>query len=324
MGARMAFRFLTIVLFATYLSGVSASAKESPTVRIGYCSTLAEIDAVKAAGFDYIELRTSEVAALSDADFDALAEKLKRIGLPVPVTYQFIPANIKLTGPQVDSAQQDAYVQKALDRVSKLGARTVVLGSGPAREYPEGFSKEAAYRQFVEFCKRLGPEARQRNIVIAIEPLRKQEANIINTLAEGLELVKAVDDPNIQLNVDYYHLEQEKEDPAIILQAKDYVRHVHTANPEDRVFPLKWEEYNYEPFYAALRKIGYDKEVSIEAKTTDFQRDAPIAIAFLRRAFLDSNDSHTPGQSPALMSVSASPDQPGSTRTASSGPAAER
>jgi len=247
---------------------------------------LSEIDAVKSAGFDYIELRTSEITALPDPDYQKLAERLKRMALPVPVTYLFIPPDIKLTGPSVDPARQKEYVQKALDRVSRLGATTIVLGSGPARTYPEGFSKDAAFQQLVDFCKWLGPQARQRGITIAIEPLRKQESNIINSLAEGLQLIKAAGDPNIQLNVDFYHLEMEKEDPAIIVQARDFVHHVHMANPQGRVFPLKWDEYNYGPFFAALREIGFDKEISVEARAEDFQKEAPQAIALLRQAML--------------------------------------
>ncbi len=280
----MGVRFLLVTSFVVLSFCTSTAGEPTRAVRVGYCASLAEIDAVKSAGFDYIELRTSEIAALSDADYEKLADKLKQIKLPAPVTYLFIPADIKLTGPQVNQDQQMDYVRKALDRVFKLGTSTVVFGSGSARRYPDGYSKEEALRQLVDFCKRLGPEARKRGITIAIEPLRKEESNIINSLAEGLQLVKAVHDSNIQLNVDYYHLAMEKEDPAVILEAKKYVRHVHTANPQGRVFPLKWEEYNYGPFYQSLRKIGYDKEISIEAQTKDFQHEAPQAIAFVRRA----------------------------------------
>jgi sugar phosphate isomerase/epimerase len=280
----MSFRLLLVTFLMVLSFSVSTAGRQTHAARVGYCASLAEIDAVKSAGFDYIELRTSEVAALSDAEFEKLADKLKRNELPVPVTYLFIPADLKLTGPQVNKDQQMDYVRRALDRVAKLGASTVVFGSGPARRYPEGFSREEAFRQLVDFCKRLGPEARKRGITIAIEPLRKEESNIINSLAEGLQLVKTVHDPNIQLNVDYYHLAMEKEDPAVILEAREYVRHVHTANPQGRVFPLKWEEYDYGPFYESLRKIGYDKEISIEAQSKDFQREAPQAIAFVRRA----------------------------------------
>lgn len=260
------------------------SANESK-VQVGYCGRLAEIDAAKAAGFDYIELSTSEIVALSDSDYEHLAEKLRQLRLPVPVTFLFIPAGIKLTGPKVDKEEQMQYVRKAFDRVSRLGAKVIVFGSGPARRVPEGFSHNAAFQQLVDFCKRIGPEARARNITVAIEAQRKQECNIINNLTEGLELIKAVNDPNIQLIADFYHMAEEKEDPAIISTAGDHIRHLHMANPRGRAFPLNWEEYGYASFFKNLRTIGYHKRISIEARTTDFPTEAPKAIAFLRQAF---------------------------------------
>ena len=260
------------------------AAQKPRAVRIGYCGGISDIDAVRAAGFDYIELRTAEIANLSDADYDRLVERMRATGFPVPTTYQFILGKMKITGPHINNDEETAYFRKALDRVAKLGAHTVVVGSGTARQYPEGFSKEEAFRQLVDFFKRLAPEARSRQIVIAIEPLRREESNIVNSMGEGLQLVEAVNDPNIQLNLDFYHLESEKEDPAIILKATNHIAHVHMANPINRVFPLKWDEYNYAPFFENLRKIGYDKEISVEASTKDFPNEAPRAIAFLRNA----------------------------------------
>ena len=260
------------------------AAQKPRAVRIGYCGGISDIDAVRAAGFDYIELRTAEIANLSDADYDSLAERMKTNGFPVPTTYQFILGKMKITGPDINKVEQMAYFRKALDRVAKLGTRTVVVGSGTARQYPEGFSKEGAFRQLVDFFKRLAPEARARQIVIAIEPLRREESNIINSMSEGMQLIEAVNDPNIQLNLDFYHLEMEKEDPGIILKAANHIAHVHMANPNGRVFPLKWDEHNYGPFFENLRKIGYDKEISVEASTKDFPNEAPRAIAFLRGA----------------------------------------
>jgi D-psicose/D-tagatose/L-ribulose 3-epimerase len=273
---------LTLGLALLLLPSIAQGPQHS--VRIGYCGGITDIDAVQKAGFDYIELRTAEIAGLPDADFDKLRERLKLSGFPVLTTYQFIFNDIKLTGPDIDKDKEMAYVRKALDRVSLLGTHTVVFGSGTARRYPDGFSKEEAFAQLVDFCKRLAPEARARHIIIAIEPLRYEESNIINSMGEGLKLVDAVHDPNIQLNLDYYHLEMVKEDPAIILRAADHIAHVHMANPTGRVFPLKWDEYNYGPFFENLRKIGYDKEMSIEGSTKDFANEAPRAIAFLRSA----------------------------------------
>jgi sugar phosphate isomerase/epimerase len=152
---------------------------------------------------------------------------------------------------------------------------------------PDGFPKEEAFKQLVAFGKRIVPEARAQGITVVIEPLRSQESNIINTAREGFELVKAVGDPNFELLIDFYHLASEKEDPAIILEAREHLRHLHVANPQGRVFPLTWDEFDYAPFFANLRRIGYVGRISIEASSRDIPTDAPRAIALLRRAFID-------------------------------------
>lgn len=276
-------RRIAIALLGLLLTADLAG--QARKVQVGYCSTLKTIDAAKAAGFDYLELGTSEIAALPDDEFEKAAAHIKEVGLPVPVTNLFLPAALKVTGPQTDRDQQMVYVKKAFARLARLGTEIVVFGSGGARRVPEGFPKEDAFKQLVEFGKRIAPEARAHGLTIAIEPLRRQETNIINSTAEGLELVKAIDHPNFQLMVDFYHLASEKEDPEIVVRAKDHIRHLHTANPEGRVFPLEWSEYDYAPFFARLRQIGYDKRISVEASTKDFPGEAPRAIALLRGAF---------------------------------------
>ena len=253
-------------------------------LQIGYCGPIKDIDAAKAAGFDYFELRTSEVAALSDADYDKLAAKLKQIAMPSPVAYWFVPAEIKLTGPDIDKAKQVNYLERALGRMSRLGVHVIVFGSSGARNFPKGFAKQEALDQLVDFGKRTGPIARKYGITIAIEAQRREESNIINTTEESLQWVNAVNDPNIQLMVDYYHFQSEEEDPAVLAKVKDHLRHIHMANPENRVMPLRWEEYNYGPFFNALRTIGYTQTVGLEASSKDLQHDGPLTVELLRKA----------------------------------------
>jgi sugar phosphate isomerase/epimerase len=197
----------------------------------------------------------------------------------------FLPSGLKVTGPGLDKGGQILYVRRALERLSRLGVHLVVFGSGGARQVPEGFSRQEAFEQLVDFGKRIAPEARSRNITIAIEPLRRQESNIINNTTEALAWVNAVNDPNIQLMIDYYHFQVEKEDPSAILQVKDHLRHLHMANPNGRVMPLKWDEYGYAPFFAVLRQIHYDRLISLEASTNNLQAEGPQSITLLRHAF---------------------------------------
>ena len=264
---------------------VAVSSQTPAKVRVGYCTGLKNLEAAKAAGFEYVELSTTEIAGLSDADFEAAAARIKELGIATPAANLFLPGTLKVTGPQIDPEAQMAHVRKAFARLAKLGTEVVVFGSGGARRVPDGFAKEEAFKQLVDFGKRAAREARANGITIAIEPLRKQETNIINSAAEGLELVNAIGDANFQLMIDFYHLASEQEDPSIVLRARDHIRHLHVANPTGRVFPQKWEEFDYAPFFANLRAIGYDKRISVEGSTTDLAAQAPPAIALLHKAF---------------------------------------
>jgi D-psicose/D-tagatose/L-ribulose 3-epimerase len=273
--------------FGLCLLGLASSpaVHQTRTVQVGWCTPLKTLEAAKAAGFDYAELGTTEIANLSEEDFERALADIKRIGLPAPAANLFLPASLKVTGPQIDPDQQMLYVRKAFDRLARIGTEILVLGSGGARRVPDGFSKEEAFKQLVDFGRRISPEAQKRGITLAIEPLRREETNIINTAAEGLDLVKAINHPSFQLMIDFYHLASEKEDPEIVSRAGPHLRHLHTANPKGRVFPLDWNEFEYAPFFATLRTIAYAKRISVEASTTDFPREAPLSIALLRRAF---------------------------------------
>jgi len=279
---------VVIAVTAIAAGGANASGvfggSAAERVQIGYCTGLKNVAAAKQAGFEYVELSTTEIAGLSDTDFERAASDLAVAGLPTPAANLFLPATLKVTGPAVDRDGQIAYVTKAFDRLARVGVHVVVFGSGGARRVPDGFARDEGFTQLTEFGRRIAPLARAKGLTVAVEPLRREETNIINSAAEGLQLVEAVNDPGFQLMVDFYHLASEHEDPSIIVRARSHLRHLHMANPNGRVFPRSDDEYAYAPFFAALRSIGYDQRISVEASTSDLQADAPRAIALLRRA----------------------------------------
>ena len=73
--------------------------------------------------------------------------------------------------------------------------------------------------------------------------------------------------------------------PEIIVRARQHIRHLHRANPQGRVFPLRWDDYDYALFFASLRTIKLDKRISVEAPAKGFPGEVPQTIAVLRRAF---------------------------------------
>jgi sugar phosphate isomerase/epimerase len=265
---------------------------------IGWCIRVqgSAPDDARAAGFEYVELALQDVLGLSDEDFEKTLARLKAIGLPALTGYNFIPNELLLVGPQVDRARQDEHVKRGLGRLERLGLKYVVLGSGPARKVPEGFSSKEAQKQLVDFSRRFAREARKHKITVLLQPLRKTDTNLVNTVAEALPVVKAVGQPNFGLLVDYSFMVIEKEDPAILAKAKPYVRHVWISNPNGRVYPMSADEADYAAFFRALKQIGYRGGVSVHARTDSFFADAPRALAFLRGAapLLAARDRRAP------------------------------
>lgn len=253
------------------------------------------IEMIAEYGYDYIELPLAEMMDLEDDEFARLKQRVLASGIRCEVCNNLFPAKIRLTGPNVDMEAIQRYLEKALARAGELGVRTVVFGSGGAKNVPEGFSHEEAYRQVVKETQILAPIAEENGITIVIEPIRKPECNIINTFREGVELAKEISHPSIRVLVDYYHMCWEEEDPGILLEyGREYLRHIHFANPNlgseaarqaGRIYPASMEEWNYAPFLEILKQIGYDGRVSIEAGADDFPARAKAAIRFMRDNF---------------------------------------
>lgn len=237
-------------------------------------------------GYDYAELPLAQMMALSDEAFQELKDKVLKAELPCDVCNNFFPVNLRLTGGDVDNGKIDDYVQQACARAAELGVNHIVFGSGPAKQIPEGFSREAGYQQIVKLLERAGSIAGKSGITIVIEPLRKAECNVINTFEEGCRLAGDVGLENVKVLVDFYHLTVEKEPVEHLLRfGRQYLEHVHFANPEGRIYPKQRGEAAYAPFIDALKQIGYCKRISCEAYSQEFHRDAKQSLEFLKASF---------------------------------------
>lgn len=241
-------------------------------------SVLAEL------GYDYIELSLAHLTKLINTDFNSVKNTLVAFGIPCESCNNFFPPEVRLTGPDTDLMIILAYARKAIERAAELGASIIVLGSGPAKNLPYGFPKNQAWDQLVTLCQKLDPIAGSNNITIVLEPLRKSECNIINSVEEAHKLMRESNTKNIKILVDYYHMVAENESSDILLEAISDIRHVHLANPEKRSFPKSWNEHlNYQMFFKNLKKIRYNERISVEAFSDNFHEDAKISINFLNQ-----------------------------------------
>ena len=236
----------------------------------------------KKIGFDYVESGFSLLAeAENDAKYDDFLRLTKEYDIPCLSVNCFLPGSLKVTGPDADPVALKAYVERGMRRGAALGVKKVVFGSAGARNIPEGFPFDAAMRQIFSFLKDIvSPLAERFGITVVIEPLSPKDTNVIRTLREGAEIVAAVNEPNILLLGDLYHMYNVNEHEADVRMMKGLLKHAHIAQPQNRIYPAPGDDYDYAAFIAALEFAGCET-CSVEARTDDFAADAAKAIAAL-------------------------------------------
>lgn len=240
------------------------------------------IPVIAGRGFDYIELPLAQVMELSAAGFRDLLGRIRDGGIPMEACNNFFPATVRLTGEDAKKETALEYAKAACDRAAAMGAKIVVLGSSGAKNIPPGFPYNRARRQLVELLQKLEDIVKPLGITIALEPLNTKESNFVTTVAEGLGIVREAGLDNIKLLADYYHLRMENEDPAVIREAGEDLRHVHIASKEGRRFPKAGDGEDYAAFFRELKSISYGGRISIEGYSDNPGPDAEAAKILLR------------------------------------------
>lgn len=235
---------------------------------------------------DFVEWPVAgSVGTLDAAGF--LALKAETAALPfVPETWNvLLPGSLKIVGPDVDLDVLAAYAETAFARVAVLGGTLCVFGSGGARTIPGGWDAAEGRRQFVEACRVLVPIAAARGVTLALEPLRRAETNLINSVADGLVVLDEVGDKRLMILADLYHMLEEGEDVGVVRAAGSRLAHVHVAAPGTRTLPAEAVAgAMMAAFFRELRAIGYDRRVSIECQWDDVAALGE-SLAFLRETW---------------------------------------
>ena len=254
-------------------------------MRFGVVTGSDTLAAAHAVGFDFVEIPlTREVGPLlSERERAARRKLLADSPLPVEAGCVFFPAEMKVIGPHANDSAVSEYVTAVLDACSELGMEIVVFGSGNSRNIPDGFPIEQAEDQVDALLQMMGDKAQTHGITVVIEPLNTGECNWINSVEEAADIVARIDHPNVKVLADLYHISVEKEGFHGVLGAGYDIEHVHVSSADRG--PPREDGADWTSMFRALKALGYDARLSMECRWTDFEREAPGALAFLKRAW---------------------------------------
>ena len=259
-------------------------------ILFGACRGFCDAPLMKELGYDFIEGGVAHALQpdKSDEEWKRRRDEVRALPIPLRSCNGFLPGKFRLTGEKASFDKPLEYAEKACRRADEVGLKTIVFGSGGARNAPKGFPKEKAVEQFVDFCKRLAGRIADCKVCVVLEPLQPKEANYLNFVREGRELCERIGSPRIRLLADIFHMLQGGEGAQSIEQTTpDLLRHCHIAEKGPRTAPgLSSDGSQFAPYFAALKKIGYEGGVSCECgwgKKEDLRANLEKALAVMRR-----------------------------------------
>ena len=155
------------------------------------------------------------------------------------------------------------YLRELVELCSDLGGQVMVLGSPQQRSYDVATNYATACSRAKHLIQDLAPVLESHSVTLALEPLGPEETNFLTTAEATIELIRAIDSPQVRLILDVKAMSTESTPiPAIIDQSQDYLVHFH-ANDPNRQGP-GMGAVDFVPILDALQAIDYDGWISVE------------------------------------------------------------
>lgn len=259
-------------------------------MKLGICAAPADIASFTSLPFDFIEghVQNHLKPERPDAEFAPLAAALRTSPKQMPAANCFLPADLKVTGPSVDTARLARYAETAFARARSIGLHTIVFGSAGARQMPDGWSAARGFEQYVEALRIVAPIGQKHGVTVVVEPLNRGECNLVNTIDEGAEAVRRCNHPSVQLLVDFFHMLRNGESPDAIARQAALVTHAHLAENQDRS-QVGVHGDDFRPFLRALRKASRCTHLTLECVWVGAPAQAVgPAMAEIRRQLSDA------------------------------------
>lgn len=232
------------------------------TTKIGseHKSLLADI---RKTGFDGVEIPVFEGAI---SDYVKTGRMLDDLGLECTAVAANGDRAQSLISEDADQrAAGIAHMKWAIECCAALGADRI---SGPLHSTLGHFSGQGPTQdelaRSIDCQRQIGDHAAQHGVTVCLEALNRFECYLLNTMDALAEHIHAIGHPNIRAMYDTFHANIEEADPiGALTRSKDVVHHIHISE-NDRGVPgrgnIPWAET-----YAAIKEIGYDDWLTIEA-----------------------------------------------------------
>ncbi len=217
-------------------------------------------------GYNGVELK----GELGNYTVEEVNRLRKEFGLEVPSVLGWniypIPGRDLASPDETERSAALKYGQDCLDFAAQVGARVFVVIPAPANRLtpvgnPQGEQAwmEAAQREWdlaVDSIRQTARYAARFGIELAVEPINRYETYLVTTVEDVLRFNAEVDEPNVKINLDCFHMNIDEADPAAaIRKAGTDLIHMHAAD-SNRLAPGRGHT-DFGAILAALREVDF-------------------------------------------------------------------
>jgi len=227
---------------------------------------------MKAAGYEGIEIApftlSDDPCNIPSAERRQYREMIEGEGLRFVGLHWLMvaPKGLHVTTPDDElRARSWDHIRGLIDLCADLGENGVmVFGSPLQRNTTGGSTPQEAKQRFIEGLASVAPHAEQRGVTILVEALPKNQTDVIGTLAEAVEVVRAVSSPTVATMFDTHNAVDETEPHDVLIERYfPLIRHVHVNETDGG--HCGTGDYDFRPVLAALLRNGYQGWISLEA-----------------------------------------------------------
>ncbi len=212
-------------------------------------------------GYDGVELALKDVSEIDPSQLDAL---LKSNGLSVScVSTGQVFADTGFMFTDTDKKRRTVLTRIFKDMIDLASEYGRLVNIGRIRGMIGEDGKENAEMRFIELAQELCDYAQKRGSTLVLEPVNRYEINFVNTIEQGVELLKKVNRPSMKLMPDVFHMNIE--DVTIGGELAKHINHIayiHLAD-SNRLAP-GWGHTDFRDIFENLKKADYSGWASVE------------------------------------------------------------
>jgi sugar phosphate isomerase/epimerase len=209
------------------------------------------------------------VKEISDIKRQQMVQDMRNAGIECVGLHWLLsppPKDLHFTTPDDQLRQRSVdYLDSLIDFCGDLGGKVMIFGSPNQRSTTQGLTVQEAMDYFADGLAQVADHAQKRNVKILVEPLTKDQTNVINTLGEAMKVVNKVNHPAISTMFDFHNTADETEPmDELIRKYYNHIHHIHFQDMDGTLMSPDEIPQQFIRVFQVLKNLNYEKWISVE------------------------------------------------------------